>query len=90
MLKNFKLTLFKESIKKIINNPYVLLYVAQGYYKDFIRKEYNKYFDKDGIDDLLYKVSQCPECYQNGNCLQCGCPINKMLYSNKSCPNGKF
>jgi hypothetical protein len=72
--------------KNIKNIPYII----EGYYKSLIRKEYQKYFGKDNIDDLLFKVSQCGDCYQNGNCIKCGCPMKEMLYSSKSCPNGKF
>lgn len=66
------------------------MYTIQGYYRRWIKKQYNKHFNQDSIDDMLFKVASCPDCYLNGSCLNCGCPMNEMLTTNKACPDGKF
>lgn len=80
-------------IKQLIQNikkPKNLIYMIQGKYKRFIKKQYNKYFTQDSIDNMLFKTSQCPKCYQNGSCLECGCDFKELITTNKKCPNGKF
>jgi hypothetical protein len=65
-------------------------YYLQSIYYNYIRKEYSRIFTKDRIDDMLYKTAMCPECYKNGDCLECGCSFVDMIKTNKHCPNGKF
>ena len=65
-------------------------YVIQAKYRMFIKREYNKYYSQDKVDDMLYKVASCPECYSNGIMECCGCVFKEALLTNKSCKNGKF
>lgn len=67
-----------------------LKYIIVAKYKKFIRKEYQRIYDKDSIDDMLFKVSQCPDCYLNGSCLKCGCDFKEFITTDKKCPDGKF
>lgn len=36
------------------------------------------------------KAKKCPECWEAGECVVCGCPIIELFNSDKPCPNGKF
>ena len=67
-----------------------LKYIIQATYKKFIRKEYQRFFGPDNIDDMLYKTARCHECYLNGSCLYCGCNFKEMITTKKPCPEGKF
>lgn len=64
--------------------------VIQAKYKKFIKGQYNKYFNQDKIDEMLYKTAQCPNCFMNGSCLECGCDFKEMITTDKKCPNDKF
>jgi len=61
-----------------------------GTYKTFIQRQYSKHFNDTHIEDVKFKVSQCPECYLNEECTECGCSATEMFNSNKPCPKGKF
>lgn len=87
-------------ISKVLKNLKIsnLYYLIQGYYKEFIKTQYNKYFDEDGIDDLMYKAAKCPQCYLAGECIgnykgdpkACHCAFTELANSDKKCPHGRF
>lgn len=78
----------KQFIKNLKFKNVIFIVVAK--YKKFIRKEYQKYYSKDDIDKLMFKVASCPKCYLNGSCLECGCDFKEMITTNKHCPNEKW
>lgn len=59
-------------------------------YKGLIRRLYRYHFGDDKIDSMLYKVSQCPECYLNNSAECCGCDFKSMIISDKKCGYGKW
>lgn len=67
-----------------------LIYIIAAKYKKFIRKEYNKYYESDKLEDIYFKIASCPDCYLNGSCLECGCDFKEMITTNKPCPNEKW
>jgi len=75
-------------LKSITINNIKLFLLAQ--YRKFIKQEYNRIFTQDKIDDMLYKVSQCSKCYNNGIMECCGCNFKDALLTNKHCKHGKF
>lgn len=81
---------------KNLSNPKNWYYAVQGKYRRFVKRQYNKYFSDDNIDDMMFKVSQCPRCFQNGSCIGnegeegCGCNFRELITTNKKCPNGRF
>ena len=80
------------TLKQFITNLTIqnIKYFIQGKYKSFIQKQYNKHFTQDSIDEMLYKVSQCPTCYLNNSAECCGCNFIDMIKTNKHCKNGNF
>lgn len=82
-LKRFEQIILNISFKNLI-------FICIAKYKKFIRSEYNKYFAQDNIDDMLYKVSQCPNCYLNNSAECCGCEFKEMILTNKKCKFNKF
>lgn len=67
-----------------------LWYIIVAKYKKFIKREYNRVWGEDEIDEMLFKVSQCPKCYLNGACIKCGCDFKELITTNKKCPDGRF
>lgn len=78
----------KQLLKNIKFKNFIYIVVAK--YKKFIRRQYNKLYSKDNIDDMLFKTASCPDCYFNGSCLNCGCNFKELITTDKPCPNGKF
>lgn len=58
-------------------------YTIQGYWRTYVSKKKPKLTVED-------KKRLCPECWANGECINCGCPIIELFNSDKPCPNGKF
>lgn len=57
-------------------------YTIQGYWRTYIS-------GKKPVT-LEDKKKVCPECWKNGECVECGCPIVEMFNSDKPCPAGNF
>lgn len=75
-----------EKIRHAWNNPMDVLYFIQGcvHYAFFrvtgIIINSKKYFKKR---------RGAAECVQNGDCLECGCNMELVLFSSKPCPKRK-
>ena len=42
------------------------------------------------LSTIEYKQLRCPDCWENTECLECGCNIEEMFLSDKPCPKGRF
>ena len=49
-----------------------------------------RFYTKKTVTRIADKAAKCPECWENGACLECGCEVFEMFKSDKSCPNEKF
>lgn len=80
------------TLKQLIKNLKLanLKYIIQAKYKRFIIKEYEKHTTRNKLDDMLYAVYKCPECYVNNTMQCCGCNFKEAITSNKHCENGKW
>jgi len=75
---------------KLLWEPRTIPMAIRSYYKAFIVRQYEKLIDNKSIDDAMYRVYKCPDCYVNGSCYDCGCPFLEVALSEKSCKNVKF
>ncbi len=71
---------FKQFIKNLtVKN---IGFTIQGYWRRYISGNIPATFEE--------KVRICKPCWDNGECLNCGCPIVELFLSDKPCPDGKF
>lgn len=68
------------------------IHFVVGHYKRFIYDEFARMYEQDDVEKLLNKAASCPECVNNGFCVNsdCECPIVEVMLSDKPCPNGRF
>lgn len=72
------------TLKQFIKNLTIknIGFTIQGYWRRYISKDKPTTFEE--------KVKACEPCWDNGECLSCGCDIIAMFMSDKPCPDGKF
>lgn len=68
---------FSSKLKYVLNNPLVIWWYIQGHILWFIHGRM--------IIKWYKKSIECPECFEAGTCIQCGCPFNEKSLSNKPC-----
>lgn len=80
------------TIKQFLGNVKIqnVKYIISAKYKKFIKQQYNKYFSEDKMEEMMYKVSQCPKCYLNNSAECCGCNFKEMITTDKKCGYGKW
>lgn len=80
------------TFKQFLSNLKIknLKFIIQAKYRKFIKKQYNKYFNEDRVEELMFKAASCPDCYFNGTCLKCGCNTKELFNSDKPDPDDKF
>lgn len=50
-----------------------------------------RYTDKAFMEQVVYRMTQCPECVAAGKCLDCSCPVpNNMLARGNKCSEGRW
>lgn len=85
ILENIK----KRGFKDIFSNR-IFSYIEskfQGIFGIFTKKEDAVAFS----EQVIFKRAMCPECYQNGSCLHCGCNFNELSVSKKAtCSQGRW
>jgi len=88
----FSLKVFLNRAKIFISNITLdnVRHFVVGHYRVFIKNQYSKHFNDTKIDDVMFKVAQCPDCYMIGECQHCFCSAEEMFHSDKPCPKGKF
>jgi hypothetical protein len=78
IVENFKKRGFKD-----IFSTRVFSYLEskiQAIFGIFIKKE-------DAVayaEQVIFKRAMCPECYQNGSCIHCGCNFSELSVSKKA------
>lgn len=58
--------------------------------KEFFKGNFRFYllkllFPSFSIYRLYNKIEKCKDCFDNGDCLQCGCDFEKLVLSDKKC-----
>ena len=72
---NFHLLLSR--VRQVIDNPKLAWYYIQG--------NINWFLHGKAIIKYVKKLQECPECFTNQECLNCGCNFNRLALSDKKC-----
>lgn len=67
-----------------------LQHIIVAKYKKFIKHQYTRHFNDNKVDDMLYAVFKCPDCYENNSAKCCGCSFKDMILSDKKCKLKKW
>lgn len=62
-----------------------LFYILQAKYWRFIERQYKKRFTPSVQMSIIDRVRLCHDCFENGDCLDCGCDFDELIYSDKPC-----
>jgi hypothetical protein len=65
-------------------NPINWFYFIKGWSKSILYKLLNQ---KKDIIYVANRASKCTDCWNNGECLKCGCSTLELFLSKKPCKN---
>ena len=68
-----------------LKNPKNWINVVRGYSK----KIFIWLTGQDKIYKAMWAVYNCPDCYANNTCKECGCDFEAIVLSNKECSRHK-
>jgi len=68
---------FREVVRELKKDPRNGLYYLQGWINWFLHKR--------AIKKYFRKSKECPECFEQNQCMICGCSFNPLALSSKKC-----
>ena len=67
-----------------------VFYVLQFLIRKVVILVYRRLIGPDPVAKMYNKIEKCKPCFNNGECLECGCDFKAMILSDKPCPKGNF